>query len=215
MGRLERSCESQVSLSGVSNNVGSVKHFKGALDGDGGWHCVTDRQRNVSSKVMKKLQADPVFAAEHAERMKKRHADPEFKKKQSNRSRNSNSGSKHPQAKGNRADDPVPGRKALDRLAQRITPSAYGGSKTQDQRVQTSYPQPYAGLSSLLVRRIDGHRLEAARTSGLEPTATFSAGWRWFEQLPGTGRHYCAAGPFPIAALKTDQCDSLKLHANM
>ena len=46
---------------------------------------------------------------------------------------------------GNRAHDPAPDRKALAGLAQRIADSTHGGSETEDQRVQDSYPQPHPG----------------------------------------------------------------------
>src|SRR5271166_7170661 len=61
-------------------------------------------------------------------------------------------------------------RDSLREAVQRVTSSTHGNSETQDKRVQDSYSQPYARLSSFLMRRIDRHRAEAARTSGLGPT---------------------------------------------
>jgi DNA polymerase-4 len=47
--------------------------------------------------------------------------------------------------------------------------------KNEDERVQDSHSQAYARHSSFVLRRVDGHRAEAARTSGPGTTATLSA----------------------------------------
>ena len=98
----------------------------------------------------------------------------------------------------NRAHDPAPCRKALVCFAQRITHSPHRRPQTEDERVQDSHAQPDARLSSLVLRRVDQHRAEAARTSGLKPTATLSARRRRVEQLSGSRTNSCPAGSFRV-----------------
>lgn len=82
-----------------------------------------------------------------------------------------------------------------------------GGSQTEDQRVQDNHAEPHAGVPSMLVRRIDGPRAEAAGASGPGSTAAFPVGWRWIEQLSGPRGLGCAARSFPTTGLKNGQRD--------
>jgi DNA polymerase-4 len=51
----------------------------------------------------------------------------------------------------NRTHDPAFGREALVGLAERITDCTHGRSQTEDEPVQDSYPQPYAGFPSIIL----------------------------------------------------------------
>ena len=74
--------------------------------------------------------------------------------------------------------------------------------KNEDERVQDSHSQAYARHSSFVLRRVDGHRAEATRTSGHGTTATLSARRRRVEQLSGSRGECCTSRPFRVVRIR-------------
>ena len=65
--------------------------------------------------------------------------------------------------------------------------------KTSEFKILTRSHTP---APPIILRRVDGHRAEAARTGGPRAPATLSACGRWVEQLSGTKGTPCSAGSF-------------------
>jgi len=62
--------------------------------------------------------------------------------------------------------------------------------------VQDSYPQPYPRFPSIILRRIDRYRPQAAAACGPWPATTLSTGGRQAEQLSRTGRDHSTTSAF-------------------
>src|SRR5581483_6652509 len=95
-------------------------------------------------------------------------------------------------------DDPAPGGKTLVGFAQGGEGGANRRPQTEDQRVQDPHAEPYADLSSLIVRGIDGDGAEITRARRPRFETALSSRWCRAEQLSRTGRYHGAASSFRI-----------------
>ena len=84
---------------------------------------------------------------------------------------------------------------SASRKESRIARTVVLKMKTSEFKILT---RPYARHSSLLLRRVDRHRAEAARTSVPGTTATLSPRRRRVEQLSGSRTNSCSAGSFRV-----------------